>query len=265
MSSFSTKPMPRSKEVATGPVSAQAQQEAVSEGIENFELPRTLVTKIARSVLPDNAKMQKEVVLALLKASTVFINYLAATAHDVASSKQHKSISASDVLKALEMVEMGDMVASLQTELQIYRDIQKADKSRKGGGSKGKGRETEAASISISSASMKSKTKGKDKGKEKAPTITISRQTARTHLASESVSAAQDDLDDPELSAEEDGQEQEVDRADDILEPEEDAEDADEDAEEDEEDEDPADMMAVEEEEINRDEKGLDGVSDGED
>lgn len=39
-------------------------------------------------------------------------------AHDVALSKQHKSISASDVLKALEMIEFGDLVEMLQNELQ---------------------------------------------------------------------------------------------------------------------------------------------------
>lgn len=38
-------------------------------------------------------------------------------AHDVAASKQHKSVSASDVLKALELTQFGDMVDKLQEEL----------------------------------------------------------------------------------------------------------------------------------------------------
>jgi hypothetical protein len=42
--------MPR-KDNANTPASAQAQQEAVSEGIENFELPRALVTRIAKSAV----------------------------------------------------------------------------------------------------------------------------------------------------------------------------------------------------------------------
>ncbi|KAJ7273459.1 histone-fold-containing protein [Mycena haematopus] len=123
--------MPR-KEPQGGSISAQAQQELVSEGIENFELPKSLVTRIARSALPENVKMQKETVLSLIKGSTVFINYLAATAHDVALSKQHKSISASDVLKALEMIEFGDLVDKLQAELLVYRELAKTDKSKKG-------------------------------------------------------------------------------------------------------------------------------------
>ena len=39
------------------------------------------------------------------------------SAHDVAASKQHKSISASDVVKALEITQFGDMVDKLQDEL----------------------------------------------------------------------------------------------------------------------------------------------------
>ncbi|KAJ3501952.1 hypothetical protein NLJ89_g9107 [Agrocybe chaxingu] len=126
--------MPR-KETYSGPLSAQAQQDLVSEGIENYELPKSLVMKIAKSAVRmpqllaiirevmhriDTREYQtsKETVLSLVKGSTVFINYLAATAHDVAQSKQHKSISASDVLKALEMLEFGDMASKLQGELQ---------------------------------------------------------------------------------------------------------------------------------------------------
>ncbi|KAI6018706.1 histone-fold-containing protein [Pisolithus microcarpus] len=150
--------MPR-KDAGTGPISAQAQQDLVSEGIENFELPKSLVTKIAKSAIPDNAKLQKETVLSLVKGSTVFINYLAATAHDVALSKQHKSISASDVLKALEMIEFGDLVEKLQEELQIYRDNTKGDKGRRSAAapsSKGKAKESESASAT-------SHAKGKEK------------------------------------------------------------------------------------------------------
>jgi DNA polymerase epsilon subunit 3 len=40
--------MPR-KDAYTGPISAQAQQDLVSEGIENFELPKSVVMRIAKS------------------------------------------------------------------------------------------------------------------------------------------------------------------------------------------------------------------------
>ncbi|KAL1757873.1 hypothetical protein FB107DRAFT_259300 [Schizophyllum commune] len=100
--------MPRA--ASSNTLTAQNQQELISEGIENFELPKSVVTKIAKSALPDNVKLQKETVLSLIKGSTVFINYLA-----------HKSVSASDVIKALEVLEFGDLVEPLNAELNIFR------------------------------------------------------------------------------------------------------------------------------------------------
>ncbi|TRM61016.1 histone-fold-containing protein [Schizophyllum amplum] len=113
-------------------LTAQNQQDLISEGIENFELPKSVVTKIAKSALPENVKLQKETVISLVKGSTVFINYLAATAHDLALQKAHKSVSASDVLRALELLEFGDLVEPLTAELNIFRGgPAKTDKNRR--------------------------------------------------------------------------------------------------------------------------------------
>ncbi|KLO10366.1 histone-fold-containing protein [Schizopora paradoxa] len=140
--------MPRAKESLQAPATAQAQQDAVSDGIENYELPKSLVTRIAKSAIPENSKLQKDMVTALVQGSTVFINYLAATAHDIATSRQHKSVSASDVLKALESLQFVDMVDKIQEELKVYRELQKSGKKSGRGGesastakSKGKGKE----------------------------------------------------------------------------------------------------------------------------
>lgn len=67
--------MPR-KETATAPITAESQQSAVSEGIDAFELPKSIVIKLAKSGIPEQSKVQKETILALLKGSTVFINLL---------------------------------------------------------------------------------------------------------------------------------------------------------------------------------------------
>lgn len=84
--------MPPKEKVANTGVTAESQQSAASDGIYNYELPRSLVAKIARASVressdsvdlgdkhaqvPDNCKFQKETILALLKGSTVFINCL---------------------------------------------------------------------------------------------------------------------------------------------------------------------------------------------
>ncbi|KAF9042683.1 hypothetical protein BDP27DRAFT_1434968 [Rhodocollybia butyracea] len=164
--------MPRKEN--SGPLSAQQQQDLVSDGIDNFELPTSLVIKIAKSAVPDNTKLQKEAILSLVKGSTVFINYLAATqvilcpvyaASDVAQSKQHKSISASDVLKALELIELGDMVDPLTAELQVYRDQVKPDKN---GGRRASTASSNQRPSVVSETPTNSTAKSKGKGKEKA-------------------------------------------------------------------------------------------------
>ncbi|KAI0739550.1 histone-fold-containing protein [Daedaleopsis nitida] len=260
--------MPRAKESTAGASTAQAQQEAVSDGIETFELPRSLVMKLARaSQVPESTKFSKEVILSILKASTVFINYLAATAHEVASQKQHKSISATDVLKALELIEFTDIAKSIQAELPVYRDLQRADK-RKGG--KGKAKDT---SDSASRPPVKGKAKASTSASDQAepsgsvPTIHIPRPAA-----SASASAARTTIGDASSEAEpENGPSEDVDedhemadaaRDDDQDDDVEDEMDEDEDKDEDDGEEEEAepleDPMALEDEEIRKDAKGLD-------
>lgn len=85
-------PMPPKEKAVNSGITAESQQSAPSDGIYNYELPRSLVAKIARASVrgsdpryiagdkhtqvPDNSKFQKETILALLKGSTVFINCL---------------------------------------------------------------------------------------------------------------------------------------------------------------------------------------------
>ncbi|EPQ53038.1 histone-fold-containing protein [Gloeophyllum trabeum ATCC 11539] len=211
--------------------SAKNQQDAV--GIENYELPKSLITKIAKSAIPENTKLQKEVVTSLVKGSTVFINYLGASAaHDVAASKQHKSISATDVLKALELLEFADMVPGLQTELQAYRDTQK--KGKQSGASKGKAKETDSPA--------------KAKGKEKAAAVPSA--------------VSQTDQEPQDVDEDESGNTVRVrpEEDEDMLDPEEEGDIPEEEIPEDEpeeEDEELVDNVAVEEEELQRDARGL--------
>ncbi|KAI0804688.1 histone-fold-containing protein [Irpex lacteus] len=251
--------MPRKEALALSTNNAQAQQDAVSEGIDAYELPKSLVTRLARSALPDNAKLQKDVVLALSKGSTVFVNYLAATAHDIAAQKQHKSVSASDVLKALEQIEMGDMVQKLQQDLNTYRANHKGKKS----GSTAKSAESASTSgktkskADASTAESASASAPANRGKERA-TITIpSRvgQSASTPIPAEAEPAPVEeepsrDVEDEEMLNAEDLEVDEVEEED-LVE----SEDGDEGDVGDEEE--LVDEVAVEEDELRRDAKGV--------
>lgn len=94
-----------------------------SSGIENYELPRTQVIKVAKSDIPDSVQLRKEVQQALVKSASVFISYLTAAAHDRATGKGGKIISANHVLEAWKELEIGgeDEVRVLKEQLGEYR------------------------------------------------------------------------------------------------------------------------------------------------
>ncbi|KAL4741407.1 hypothetical protein BDV11DRAFT_183037 [Aspergillus similis] len=52
----------------------KARAEGVS--IEDYLLPRSITLRLAKSVLPPNTSVQKDAVLAIQKAATVFVSYL---------------------------------------------------------------------------------------------------------------------------------------------------------------------------------------------
>lgn len=47
--------------------------------VQDNVLPKSIVTRLSKGVLPQNTNIQKDAVLALTKGATVFINYLCAT------------------------------------------------------------------------------------------------------------------------------------------------------------------------------------------
>ncbi|GAA5848121.1 hypothetical protein JCM9279_007463 [Rhodotorula babjevae] len=100
-------------------------------GIEAFELQKSVVARLVKSSLPPDVKLQKEVPLAMVKGSTVFIAYLAALAHDTATEKNHKTIAASHVLEASKQLAWDDggaLQKMLKKELAAFRANNEAKK-----------------------------------------------------------------------------------------------------------------------------------------
>ncbi|KAJ2386129.1 hypothetical protein GGI05_004478 [Coemansia sp. RSA 2603] len=95
---------------------------AASSGntIDDLDFPKAVLTRIVKASLPDNIAIQKDARLAVSKASTVFVSYLAATANDCARESGHKTIMTNDVFKALEAVGLGDFIDRLQADLAVY-------------------------------------------------------------------------------------------------------------------------------------------------
>ncbi|EHY60418.1 hypothetical protein HRR83_000177 [Exophiala dermatitidis] len=120
--------------------------------IDDLLLPRTLVSRLARGVLPPNTSIQKDATLAIAKSATVFISYLA---HHANEQTTKKTIGPQDVLKALKEIEMdgvmelgavgkdGRLGGRLERELEAYEKI--LQRKRKGYRDKMKARESLAA------------------------------------------------------------------------------------------------------------------------
>ncbi|KAG8980967.1 hypothetical protein FRB90_007371, partial [Tulasnella sp. 427] len=111
-----------------------------------------------------------DAILGEIKGATVFINYLAATAQDVASTRGHKTVTAADVMKALEMIDHADIAADLEDDLDIFRETGRKVKSKpEGGPTRRKPKETSAY-------------KGKVKvpgGSAAGPSVTVTGATPR--------------------------------------------------------------------------------------
>ncbi|TIC13001.1 hypothetical protein E3Q15_02108 [Wallemia mellicola] len=104
-----------------------------SNGIDNFELPKSTVTKLAKEGVPDGIKFQKDTLLALQKSSSVFINYLAA--QEKAHDKSNKTVNAAHILAAVKELDIGTQKGELEEilneELKAYKTIQETKAANK--------------------------------------------------------------------------------------------------------------------------------------
>jgi len=108
-----------------------------------------LTSRLARGILPANTSLQKDAILALTKAATVFISYLASHANELTT---RKTIGPLDVLAAVKEIEMdkvmgiGQVAADgivggrLEREISVFEGVVRG--KRKGYREKVKARES---------------------------------------------------------------------------------------------------------------------------
>ncbi|GKT40082.1 DNA polymerase epsilon subunit D [Colletotrichum spaethianum] len=82
----------------------------------DLNLPKSIITRLAKGVLPPNTQIQANAVLAMSKSATVFINYLASHANEITVNANKKTVSAEDVFKALDDIEFGFLREPLEQE-----------------------------------------------------------------------------------------------------------------------------------------------------
>ncbi|KAI4238701.1 MAG: hypothetical protein LQ349_000918 [Xanthoria aureola] len=100
-----------------------AKEKADGVNIEDLSLPRTMVQRLAKGVLPPNTQIQKDAIVAMSKGATVFINHIADKANELALSTNKKTITPQNVLEALSQCEYEDFLPRVKAELDRFNEI----------------------------------------------------------------------------------------------------------------------------------------------
>ncbi|KAH6685275.1 histone-fold-containing protein [Plectosphaerella plurivora] len=95
--------------------------------IEDLTLPKSIIARLAKGVLPPNTQIQANAIMALNKSATVFISYLASHANENTIDRNKSTIMPDDVFKALQDTEFGFLVEPLKAEYEKFA----SDKSNK--------------------------------------------------------------------------------------------------------------------------------------
>ncbi|KAL9109453.1 MAG: hypothetical protein Q9227_005961 [Pyrenula ochraceoflavens] len=111
-------------------------------GIDDLLLPRTLVARLAKGVLPPNTSIGKDALLALTKAASVFVSHIAGTADE---RTVKKTIMPQDVLAAIGDCEFEMFVDRVGKELNVWEEVVRG--KRRGYREKVKMRESGASAI----------------------------------------------------------------------------------------------------------------------
>lgn len=153
----------KSKDKADGEHGGEKEKEKDKDalGIDDLLLPRTLLSRLARGVLPPNTSISKDALLALTKASSVFISHLASSADSLTT---RKTIAPQDVLNALEDIEWGHLRPRCEEELKIYEDLSRG--KRKGYRERVKARESGVSVATAASTDIGETADGEDHEEE---------------------------------------------------------------------------------------------------
>ncbi|EMF17729.1 histone-fold-containing protein [Sphaerulina musiva SO2202] len=115
------------EEVSEGtPAAATKASSREKEGfsVEDLSLPKSMVARLAKGVLPANTQIHKDALLALHKSATVFVNFIASNSNDNAQAAGKKTIAPQDVMAALKDSEYESFLPRLDAELKKYNEMQ---------------------------------------------------------------------------------------------------------------------------------------------
>ncbi|XP_055839674.1 DNA polymerase epsilon subunit 3 [Episyrphus balteatus] len=101
------------------------------ERIEDLNLPTSVVARLIKEALPDNAIVSKEARAAIARAASVFVIFLTSSSTALAKKQNHKTITANNIFEALEELDFNDFVDPLRKDLETHRKMIKDKKDSK--------------------------------------------------------------------------------------------------------------------------------------
>ncbi|KAH6898923.1 histone-fold-containing protein [Thelonectria olida] len=127
-----------------------------SPNLQDLTLPKSIITRLAKGVLPPNTQIQANAILALSNSTTVFISHLAAHANTITAEAGKKTVTPADVFKALNDTEFQFLREPLEAEFAKFNAIQAekrtSAKSKKVQPKKPDGTDTAMADTSLADA-----------------------------------------------------------------------------------------------------------------
>lgn len=93
------------------------------ERVDDLNLPNAVVSRLMKESLPDGISISKEAKTCLSRSASVFVLYLTATAVSECKKENHKTMTAKNVLDALEEIDFENFIEPLKAQLESEFDF----------------------------------------------------------------------------------------------------------------------------------------------
>jgi len=153
-----------------------------------LELPLAPISRLAKNELPDNIQISKEVKASFAKSAGVFILYLTNQANQFCQKAKRSTISADDVLAAVQELEFDEFLPELQDYLAVYRESAQKKKELKQNKNKAEEEAKSSNDVPPTKKQRKApskKAESKEKGKDKASSSEEAKDSAKENEAAE--------------------------------------------------------------------------------
>jgi len=100
----------------------------MAEKPEDLNLPTAVITRMVKEVLPEGINISKEARAAISKSASVFVLYATSCANNLAQKNKRKTLTANDVMDALDEMEFPSFLEPLKESLDAFKIEQKGKK-----------------------------------------------------------------------------------------------------------------------------------------